>query len=61
MALALDGDTTALRLCFDRLMPPRRERLAPIAMPQTRDAGDLTPAVGLARLVDVFVKGARHA
>jgi hypothetical protein len=45
VALALDGDTTALRLCLDRLMPPRRERLTPIALPQTHNAGDLTAAM----------------
>jgi hypothetical protein len=27
---ALEGDTTALRLCLDRLLPPRKDRLARI-------------------------------
>jgi hypothetical protein len=42
---ALDGDTTALRLCLDRLMPPRRGHLAPIALMQAHNAGDLTEAM----------------
>jgi hypothetical protein len=72
--LAPDGDTTAPRLCLDRLMPPTRERLAPITVPQRHNAGDLKAAmaaimaaiavgeisaregVGLARLIDVFLK-----
>ena len=29
--LALDGNTTALRICLDRIGPPRRERVVPIS------------------------------
>jgi hypothetical protein len=32
--LALGGDTTALRLCLDRIIPPRRER--PVSLPLRR-------------------------
>ncbi len=39
--LALDGNTTALRMCLDRIGPPRRERAVPIKLPPVRDAADL--------------------
>lgn len=58
--MALDGDTVAMRLCLERLVPPRKDRpllfdLPPIASPQDHPAvliavieamagGDLTPA-----------------
>jgi len=39
--LALEGDTTALRLCLDRIGPARRERVVPLKLPPVRDAADL--------------------
>ena len=39
--LALDGNTMALRMCLDRIGPPRRERAVPIKLPPLRDAADL--------------------
>ena len=39
--LALDGNTTALRLCLDRLLAPRRDRTAPFKLPPVEDAGGL--------------------
>src|SRR3954452_18590076 len=30
--MALGGDTVALRLCLDRLAPPRRDRPGPVAV-----------------------------
>ena len=57
--MALDGDTVAMRLCLERLVPPRKDRplmfeLPPIASPQDHPAvlmavitamagGELTP------------------
>jgi len=32
VSLALDGDTTALRLCLDRLIPPLKQRDEPITL-----------------------------
>ena len=43
--LALGGDTAALRLCLDRLMPSRRDRVVPLALPPVRGAGDFTGAM----------------
>ena len=39
--LALDGNTMALRMCLDRIGPPRRERAVPLKLPPVRDAADL--------------------
>jgi hypothetical protein len=44
--LALEGDSTALRLCFDRIIPPRRGR--PVRLddvPAVRGAADLGEAM----------------
>ena len=45
--LALEGNTTALRLCLERLMPPRRDRATPLSIPPVRGAGDLMPAMAV--------------
>lgn len=42
--LAQDGDTVALRLCLDRLMPVREDRPVPFALPPIETAADLTKA-----------------
>jgi hypothetical protein len=41
LELALDGNTMALRMCLDRIGPPRRERAVPIKLPPVRDPADL--------------------
>lgn len=38
--LALDGDTTALRLCMERLVPPRRHLPISIRLPEMKSAAD---------------------
>jgi hypothetical protein len=45
LELALGGDKAALRMCLDRLMPPRRDRVVPLAIPPVRKVSDLTPAM----------------
>lgn len=42
--LALDGDTTAMRLCLDRLMPVRKDRPITFELPQIEEAADLPKA-----------------
>jgi len=42
--LAKSGDLTALRLCMERLLPPRRERPVSIDMPKVTVARDLIEA-----------------
>src|SRR5258708_272852 len=39
--LALGGDPTALRLCLDRIVMPRRERAVQLMLPEVRDAADM--------------------
>ena len=46
LELALGGDKAALRMCLDRLIPARRDRTVPLAMPRVRDVSDLKPAMG---------------
>jgi hypothetical protein len=38
--LALSGDAAALRLCLERILPPRRERPVAFALPPLQSAGD---------------------
>jgi hypothetical protein len=46
IAMALEGDPTALKLCIDRVVAPRRDRVVDIALPKLRGAGDLAPVMG---------------
>lgn len=41
---ALEGDTVALRLCLDRLAPPRRDAPITFAMPAVATAGETVQA-----------------
>jgi hypothetical protein len=46
--LALEGDTVALKICLDRILPPRRERDVRVNLPSFRspgDAGEVSAAV----------------
>lgn len=42
--MALDGDTAALRLCFDRIVPPRKDRVVSITLPKVETAADALKA-----------------
>jgi hypothetical protein len=44
--LALAGDTTALRLCLERLAPPRRDTPVTFALPAMTAAADAVQAAG---------------
>jgi hypothetical protein len=41
---ALEGDMAALRMCLDRLLPPRRDRLVTFELPTIESAGDALKA-----------------
>lgn len=41
---AKEGDVTALRLCLDRLAPPRKDSPVSIALPAVRNAADAVEA-----------------
>ncbi len=43
--LALDGDTTALRLCMERILSPRRDRPLTFALPKIESAADAAQAM----------------
>lgn len=47
--LALDGDLAALKMCMDRILPPRKGRPITFTLPEMTDTGDLR-AVALAIL-----------
>jgi hypothetical protein len=42
--LALGGDTVALRLCLERLVPPRKDRPVQFPLPQMSSAHDAAQA-----------------
>lgn len=42
--MALEGDTVALRMCLDRLMPVRKDRPISFTLPEIETATDLTKA-----------------
>jgi hypothetical protein len=44
--MGFSGDVTALRLCIDRIVPPRKGRLVRFAVPALRTPGDLVTALG---------------
>lgn len=44
VAMALKGDGTAMRLCFERLAPVRKGRPVSLALPQVKSAADLVKA-----------------
>lgn len=44
--LAKNGNITALRLCLDRILPPRHDRPVRFAMPVLNSAEDAAEAVG---------------
>jgi hypothetical protein len=45
--LALAGDTTALRLCLDRILPPLRERPMRLSLPLLSTPGDAAGAMAV--------------
>ena len=53
--IALSGDTTAMRLCLDRILPPRKDRYVPFALPKLETAADAVKAT--AALVEAVAAG----
>jgi hypothetical protein len=53
--LALAGDTTALRMCLDRLIPTRRDRFASFRLPLMKSPEDAVAA--LAAIVAAVADG----
>jgi len=46
VTMALGGDTTALRLCLERIAPPRRDAPATFDLPRMETARDAAKAAG---------------
>ena len=42
---ALDGDATAMRLCVERILAPRRERPMELDLPPIQEVGDISGAM----------------
>jgi hypothetical protein len=53
--LALEGNATALRLCLQRLLAPRRERSIGFVLPPIEKAGDIVTA--LAAITEAVADG----
>jgi hypothetical protein len=55
VTLALDGDPNALRLCFERILAPHRDRPVQLDLPPIRNAADITGA--MAAITDAVAQG----
>ena len=53
--VALKGDTTALRLCLERVAPPRKERTVTLELPEVVGVADVPTA--LASLIGAVATG----
>jgi hypothetical protein len=53
--MALNGDTVALRLCLERICPPRRDRTVAVNLPKIERAADMVMAT--AALVEAAACG----
>ena len=56
LELALDGDPRALRLCLERVIPPRRQRPVRLALEPVANAADLAGA--MAAVTNAAAQGA---
>ncbi len=55
VAMALEGDAAALRLCIGRIIGPRRHRPTGFTLPPLRGAADLAPA--MAAIAEAVAEG----
>ena len=46
VTMALDGDATALRLCLERIAPPRKDAPVTFTLPPMQSAADAAKAAG---------------
>src|SRR6185436_9264718 len=53
--MALSGDTVAMRLCLDRIVPARKDRPVPFTLPKLETAADALAAT--AALVEAVAAG----
>ena len=55
IALAKKGDRVALRLCLDRLLPARQDRVVEFELPAVQKAADIASA--MASVIDAVARG----
>ncbi|MFN3642572.1 MAG: DUF5681 domain-containing protein [Gemmobacter sp.] len=55
VTMALGGDVTALRLCLERIAPPRKDSPVTVALPPMHSAADAAKAAGA--LLDAVAAG----
>jgi hypothetical protein len=55
VVMALEGDTTALRLCVERLLPPRRNSPVRFKLPRINSAADVARA--LSKVIQAVANG----
>ena len=53
---ALEGDSVALRLCLERILPPRKDRPVPMPLPAVKTIADVL--TGLSTLLTMVGRGA---
>ena len=53
--MAMGGDTTALRLCIERVCPPRKDAPVELELPEMESAGDAARAAGA--IVEAVARG----
>lgn len=53
--MAKNGDTTAIRLCLERIVPPRKDRHIPFALPEMKEPTDA--AKGMAAIAGAVAAG----
>jgi len=53
--MALEGDTVALRLCLERVLPPRKDRPIRLTLPSIQSAQDTVAA--MSRIIDAATTG----
>jgi len=53
--MALEGDTVALKICLERILPPRRDRPVRLTLPPIQSAQDTVAA--MSRIIDAATTG----
>jgi hypothetical protein len=57
---ALDGNATAMRLCFERIIAPRRARPVQFNLPPITETADADPAAAMAAVTTAMTQVGRH-
>ena len=55
VAMALDGDTTAMRLCLERICPPRRDHPIQVSLPEINKPEDIVQS--MSKVIEAVSEG----